>query len=62
MKRILPFLFAMACVVKAIGETVRIGTMDLPLCFEGEAPTGAVYDFTTNEIVRSGRRAALWTT
>jgi len=52
MKRILPFLFAMAVVVAALGETVRIGTMDLPLCFEGEAPTGAVYDFATNEIVR----------
>lgn len=52
MKRILPFFLAMIGGVAAFGETIRIGSMELPLCFEGEAPTGNVYDFTTNEIVR----------
>ena len=52
MKRILPFFLAVIGGVAAFGETIRIGTMELPLCFEGEAPTGNVYDFTTNEIVR----------
>ena len=52
MKRFFPLFLAMTVGVAAFGETIRIGTMDLPLRFEGEAPTGAVYDFATNEIVR----------
>ena len=52
MKRILPvFVVALVSIV-ALGETIRIGTMDLPILFEGDPPTGAIYDFTTNEIVR----------
>ena len=52
MKRLIPFFLAMIGGVIAFGETIRIGTMDLPLSFDGEAPTGTVYDFVTNEIVR----------
>ena len=52
MKRTLPFLVATCVATVALGETIRIGTMELPLVFEGEPPTGALYDFTTNEIVR----------
>lgn len=51
MKRILPVLLATTSVI-SFGETIRIGTMELPLRFEGEPPTGAVHHFATNEIVR----------
>ena len=52
MKLALPLLVATCIATVALGETIRIGTMELPLLFEGDPPTGAVYDFTTNEIAR----------
>ncbi len=52
MKTSLPFLLVVAATTFAVGETIRIGTMDLPLVFEGDPPTGSLYDFTTNEIAR----------
>ena len=50
MKRILPFFLAVIGGVAAFGETIRIGTMELPLCFEGEAPTGNVYEWAFEPI------------
>ena len=52
MKQTLFFLVATCFAIVSPGETIRIGTMDLPLVFEGEPPTGALYAFTTNEIIR----------
>ena len=50
MKRLFSSLFVAFFAATAMGDDIRIGTMELPLMFEGNAPTGPVFDFVTNEV------------
>lgn len=58
MKRISSVLFVAFFVSTAMSDNIRIGTMDIPLTFEGNPPTGPVFDFVTNEVCKYFHPAA----
>ena len=58
MKRILSALLVAIFASVAMSDNVRIGTMDIPLTFQGNPPTGPVFDFVTNEVCKYFHPAA----